>query len=61
MGDAIVLIVVHVALFVLLIKAIVRAYHVKHSDRAILTVTRGDKSMRFLFTFYGIATVMLTQ
>jgi len=60
MGDAIILIVVHAGLVVLLIRALVHAYRVRHSEGITLTVTRGDKSMNFLFAFYGVATVVIT-
>lgn len=59
-GDATILVVIQGALLILLLFAIGQALRAKRRTGIVAVVTRGDKSMSFLYVFYGVATVVYT-
>ncbi len=55
--DDVILTVVQLTLAILLFIAMVQALKAKRSGSFGSAVTRGDRSMNFLYVFYGVATV----
>ena len=60
LGDTTILMVVHAALWLLVMIAPIANFLEKRSRPIVSAITRGEQSMSVLFTFYGITTVVLT-
>ncbi len=58
--DDVILTVVQLALAILLFTAMVPTWKAKRSRSIVSPVTRGDRSMNFLYVFYGVTTVVYT-